>query len=129
MCEVFTDDGRWPDKELPVLSGCAADDETGMAFLINPDNQYLADDGTWHQLITEKSQIPICLRNKSVYEDGKNDEKELKDVSDDVYKMSFRQKQYEAIEKAKQSEIWNKLIWIVSIGCGTVLIIAAMNYF
>jgi len=128
VCEVFTDDGRWPNKELPVLNSCADDANVGMSFIIDPDNQFLAEDGNWHQLVSEKSEIPICLRKESTLQDGKDDEGELKQLGHDIFRVSFKKELAEALENAKQSEAWNKLTWIVSIVCGTVLIIFMMQY-
>lgn len=127
MCEVLTDDGRWIDKELPALYSCVDDEPTGMAFLIDPDNQFLAEDGNWHQLLTEKSEIPLCLRKQSVYQDGKNDEDELNDLGNNIFGLTFEKRQAEAVANAKASDVWNKLTWIVSIGCGTLLLIAGMR--
>jgi hypothetical protein len=129
MCEVFTDDGRWVDREMPALSSCVDDEATGMTYLIDGDNQFLAEDNNWHQLLTEKSQIPLCLRKTSVYQDGKNDDVELKAVSDDIFKLAFSQRQMEALKKAKSEDVWTKFTWIVSIVCGTILIIAMAHQF
>ena len=129
ICEVLTDDGRWIDKEMPVLNSFLADDGTRLAFLIDENNQYMAEDGNWHQLVTEKSIIPICLRETNMYQNGNNDKEELKKLADQIFKIRFKQAKAEQFSKAKQSESWNKFLWVVSIVCGTFLIIAAMNYF
>ena len=129
MCEVFTIDGRWIDKEMPAFHSYMSVEEWTMAFLIDSNNQYQAEDGTWHQLITEKSQIPICLMQANVYQDGKDDEKELKELSDQIFKLTDEQAQAEQFAKAGKSEIWNKIMWIISIVCGTFLIVAAFSYF
>lgn len=129
MCEILTDDGRWVDKELPALYSCVQDEQSGLAFLIDPQNQYLSEDNTWHQLLSEKSQVPICLREKSIFQDGDNDEKELNDISDQLFVLTSEQAQAEQFEKARQSEVWNKILWIVSIICGVMLLLGAMNYF
>ena len=128
MCEVFTIDGRLPDKELVVGSGCADDEKTGLAFILDPQNQYLAEDNTWHQLVSENSQIPICLRETSMYQDGDNDEKELETLGNDIYKQRYNQAKAEQFEIAKQSESWNKFLWLVTIVFGSLLCIAAMQY-
>jgi len=127
MCELMTTDGRWTDIELPV-SGCLDYEKPRLSFLIDSQNQYLAEDNQWHQLLTENSVIPICLRKRSVYQDGENDEKELSELGDQLYEQRYNQAKAEQFEIAKQSESWNKFLWLVSIVCGTMLIVAAMNF-
>jgi len=128
MCEVFTDDGRWKDKELPALNSCVDDESVGIAFLLDPENQYLAEDNNWHQLITEKSQIPLSLRKQNIYQGGHNDKAELAQLGNDLFKLTAEQKQAERFKNAQASEAWNKFLWIVSIVCGTMVLIAGMRY-
>jgi hypothetical protein len=129
VCEFLTDDGRWVDRELPSPTvGCVADDETRLAFLIDPDNWFLAEDGNWHQLLTEKSHIPLCLRNTNIYQDGHNDGKKLKTVSDELFELSYEQRQVEAVESAKQEDSWDKIMRIVIIVCATILVIVGIRW-
>ena len=64
MCEVFTEDGRIIDMEVPVLKGCAADDDKCSAWLLDPSNQ-VQDESTltWFQPIGERSTIPMEVIN------------------------------------------------------------------
>jgi len=130
MCEVFRDDGKWTVVELPALYSCVDNDmvKPGVAFLIDADNQYLAEDGNWHQLITEKSQIPICLRKVNMYQDGKNDDKELEELGNELFIQTFEEKQVEAIEKAQQADKWDKVQRIVIIVCATILVIVGIRW-
>ena len=60
MCEVYTEDGRLIDIEIPVLKGCAADDEKCSAWLLDPSNQVQDEaTGMWYQVIGERSTIPM----------------------------------------------------------------------
>jgi len=129
ICEVLTDDGRWIDKEFPALYSCVDDEVTGTAFHLDGENLFLDKDGTWHQLLTEKSEIPICLRKQSMYQNGDNDEKELADLGDDIFKIFFDQRIAEALSKADDDSVVNKMIWIVGILCGTALVFGAIHYF
>lgn len=72
MLLMKTDDGRLVEREVPVLSGCAIDEEICGGFLIDSTNQYQNEkNGFWYQLIDEKSTIPICLLNKDKYDTKK----------------------------------------------------------
>jgi len=128
ICEVFTEDGRWFDKELPVELGCVDSSAPVFAGIIDPENQFQAADGTWHQLISEKSDIPICLRKKSIYEDGNQDEEDKKKVRDGIFRVAFKKEQAEALENAKASEAWNRLTAIVTIVCVTLFLIVGMTF-
>jgi len=66
MCEVFSEDGRIIDMEVPVLKGCAADDEKCSAWLLDPSNQVQDEStGIWYQAIGERSTIPMEVINDS----------------------------------------------------------------
>jgi hypothetical protein len=68
MLSMKTDDGRLVEREVPVLSSCAIDEDLCAGFLIDASNQYQDErSGIWYQIIDEKSTIPICLLNKSKY--------------------------------------------------------------
>lgn len=127
VIEALTDDGRWIDHELPVNNSCMPWEEVQMAFLVDSDNQYQAEDGNWHQLITEKDMIPLCLRKPNGLQCEKS--KELENLGNGIFKVSFEQKLLEGIVKAKTSESWNKFVWIVSIVCGAMVMIAGIRYF
>lgn len=128
MCELFTDDGRLIDMELPALNSCVDSESLGIAFLLDPQNQFLAEDNNWHQLITEKSQIPLSLRNQAIVKDGEQTIAELNLLGDGLFKLTAEQKQAEQFRKAQSTEVWNKFLWIVSIVCGSFVIIAGMRY-
>src|SRR3990170_2888065 len=83
ICEILTDDGRWVDRELPVEYSCVVWEEAGLKFLLDPDNQYLAEDGLWHQILTETSAVPLCPNVANKLQDGKNDEAELKKLGNE----------------------------------------------
>jgi len=129
MCEVFTDDGRWIDRELPALNSCVDDEMVGTAFLLDPDNQFQAEDGNQHQLLTEKSQETLRLRKEQIHEEeGDGGKDELVELRNSLFRLTSEQKQAEQFKKAETSEAWNKFLWIVSIVCGTMVLIAGMNY-
>ena len=129
MCVLLTEDGRWVEKEYPVANGVIVDEVAGQKWLIMPDNLYLADDGNWYQILTEMSQIPLCPRHPSHLTDGENDEDELSKISNDLFRVTFEDKKTEQFDKANQSAIWNKMLWAISIVCGTMLLFAAISWF
>lgn len=129
ICEVLTDDGRWLDKELPALYGCVDDEGAGLAFILDAANQYLAEDGYWHQLISEKSQVPICLRETSQYQNGVEDEKQLAELASNIFVVSAERAQAEEFSKADMDDKMDKMLWIVCIVCGTLALFGAMAFF
>ena len=131
MCELFTDDGRLlTEYELPAHYKHVRDDGRRNAWLIDSDNQHKGEDGHWHQILNERSCVPLCLRKTSQYQDGiGDDDAELQKVADDIFKSTDERAQAEQFEKAEQSEAWNKIIWVVSIVCGTVLLVVGIRYF
>lgn len=129
MCEILTDDGRWIDQELPALYSCVDWEDKGISFLLDSNNQYLAEDDNWHQLLSEKTQVPLCFRQTSIYQDGKDDEKDLKAVSGQLFKLTREDAKAQQFKKAKENEVWNRVVWAISIVCGTMLAIAAMQHF
>ena len=130
VCEVLTDDGRWVNREMSALYSCVDDEGTGAAFIIDGENQYYdPEDGCWHQLIHEKSEIPICMRKQNALQDGNGDETERAKLGDKIFVTAFGQRISEAIEAAHESEMMNKAVMIVSIICGTILIFFAFNFF
>lgn len=130
MCNIRTIDGRFRVIELPAQENCVIWE--GLThpkkFLINPKNQFQAEDGHWHQTYDERSQIPLCLREQSYLKDGDNDAAELKEIGHQLFKITSDQTEAEQYEKLSQGETWNKVMWIISIVCGTMLLIAGMNY-
>jgi len=129
MCEILTDDGQWIDEEIPALSSCVADDKRKMAFLIDPANQFRAEDGYDHQLITEKTSVPLSLRVQSKYQDGKNDIQDMKSLRNSIFRVVFRQKQTEGIEEVQRGEMWDKAFKIVVVVSATILVIVGIRYF
>jgi hypothetical protein len=86
MCEVFTEDGRIVDIEIPVLKGCVADDEKCSAWLLDPENQVQDEKtGLWYQVIGERSTIPM-----EVIKDLHDlDDKEYRELIDKIFHESW----------------------------------------
>lgn len=77
MLLMKTNDGRLVEREVPVMCGCAIDEDLCGGFLIDETNQYQDErTGYWYQLIDEKSTIPICLLNKYRVEVKPTDKKD-----------------------------------------------------
>lgn len=120
MCIVHTLDGRIEPKELEVDRSCILNHEASMGFLVDPDNQY-RHDGNWVQLIWERSGDPLETR---VDHDQKDAKFRLKGIYRE-FKALAEAKQYTA---AKNNKANITIIFLVSIVCGTFLIIAAMKW-
>jgi len=129
MATVFTDDGRIVSKEMPVLLSCMVSESSHQKYLISDENQYLAEDNTWHQELWENDEVPICERVKSNLQDGKDDEGELAKLHHELYAQTVEQAQSELYEKARKSELANKMVLMASIVFGVILIIAFMYKF
>lgn len=129
MCEVFTEDGRIVDVELDVLRGCINDPITEQAFIIDSDNQYTNESGYWTQVLGERSTIPICMVKPHKMQDGKNDDEELKGLINQIFHESQEAAKLAQYLKAGKREMWNKLLWIITVPCVTVLLIFAIQYF
>jgi len=127
MCDAFTVDGRWITSEMDVLFNCADDGQR--AYLLNGANQYYSEeDKAWHQPISEIDFVPLPLRVKSKLADGFNDEADTKKISDDIFVITSEKAQAEEYTKAEQNSAWNKIMWIISIVCGTLLLICGVIF-
>ena len=131
MCNFRTIDGRFIiGKELTADENCAVWEDLTYPkkFLIESENQYLAEDGHWHQTYDIRSQIPLSLRKASSLKDGKNGAEELSKISDQIFGVTSDHTEFGLYEKVSQGDQWNKLTWIISIVCGTLLMVAGMHY-
>jgi len=103
---------------MPVLHGCG-DDETG-AYLVDDKNQFLAEDGNWHQIVGENSFIPLQLREENLQDDDVS-------LGNQISKLSYQEAKREQFEQANKSEVWNKLMWLFTIVFGTLAAITAIT--
>lgn len=128
MCVLQTKDGRWLDKEYPV-GHCIIDESAGMAWDIADDNLYLGEDGNWYQILSEESEIPICPRVPHYLADGEHDDADVINRSNEIFALSFEDKKTEQFLKARQSDMWNRIMWIAAMICATMMAFGAMSYF
>ncbi|MCK9571572.1 hypothetical protein M0R72_21660 [Candidatus Pacearchaeota archaeon] len=126
MCEVVTTDGRLVVDEIPVTANCADSDKRGCAFIIDNSEQYLAEDGSFHQLVSDKSRLP--LMPVSEVELIKKKEKELDGIADDIFDLTEDMKINEQFANARKNDRGDVIKWVVSIVMGAFVIIAAMQY-
>jgi hypothetical protein len=117
MCEIFTDDGRIVQEEKVVLRGCCDDPDRNAAYLIDHNNQFKGEDGNSYQICAERSLTPICLRIKN---DKK--EEELKQLMKDIGRAAYRAAKRQQFLDAMKDTLLEKILWIVTIPCGTMLI-------
>jgi len=127
MCEVLTTDGRLVIDEVPVTANSAVSDKYGCVFIIDYQEQYEAEDGTFHQLVSDKSRLPLMPVSETVLKAAK--EKQLEGMVNDIFELTEDMKIYEQFANAKKSEFGETLKWIVSFVMGGFVIIAAIVHF
>ena len=128
MWEMHTDDGRNVDLELPVLTGCCDDMTHGKGFLLDPQNQYVNEQGYWVQIGWDRSLMPCCMIAETTIlgtknKDGPHDDDELiTDLVDQIFheaKEATQEKLWEGITK---NMLLDKLTWFIAIPCITALV-------
>lgn len=122
VCEMFTDDGRIIDIEPDVLRGCADDPETGMAFLIDPDNQMTNETGDWVQILSERSTLPVMMVKPKVIDD-------LKNIINSIFHECHENAKIIQYSARAKDAIMDKIQWIVVFSCSTVLLIFGAQFF
>jgi hypothetical protein len=126
MFEIITTDGRLPVEEIPVIANCADSEKHGAAFIIDYQEQYQAEDGTFHQLVSDKSQLPLLPKSEQKLFEAK--EKELNGMAKDIFELTEDKKIDEQFEAAKNNDRGDVIKWVVSVVMGAFVIIAAMQY-
>ncbi len=130
MCEMFTDDGRIVTIEEPVLRGCMDDPDKGMGFLIDEANQFTAEDGTWTQILGERSTLPLCLITKSKITDTPNSANDpLRKLIDQIFHESQEAEKLNQYVQAARNIALDKITQIVAIVCSAMLLIYGFNHF
>ena len=124
MCEIFTDDGRIVNVELDVLKSCVDDPDKGIGFLLDSDDQFIEEDKQWHQILYEKSSLPICMISGLDIKEG-----ELGKTLDQIFHESQEEAKLRQYERAAKNTIMDKLVWIISIICSAAVIMFAINHF
>lgn len=120
MCEIFTDDGRIIDVELDVLRGCVDDPDRNAAFLIDSDNQFVCEDGQWHQIIGEHCTLPIRMITK-------DKERDLDNLIPQIFRETHETAKLQQYENATKNAWMEKILWIVAIPCITFLLFYAIK--
>jgi hypothetical protein len=108
MCLIFTDDGKIIERELAVLRGCCDDPEHNAAYLIDHENQYVGQDGNSYQIVSERSCIPICMRQKSNITD-------LKKLMNDISKAASAAARRQPFADSLKDKWGDKLLWVITI--------------
>jgi hypothetical protein len=121
MSESFTEDGRIVSVELDVMRDAAVNDDAKLAFLLDAENQFLAEDGTWRQVLWERTCYPVCM-----VKPGKDPD--MKKLLNQIYKESKEIAISDEFKKSGQENKMSGFLWIVSIICATFIIIAGMNF-
>lgn len=135
MLLIRTDDGRLVEREVPVLSSCAVDDDLCAGYLVDVSNQYQDETtGVWYQIVDEKSTIPICLLNQARVENisgkkGESKKSQMESLVNGIFHHSW------TIDLAtidREAETDKKTGWMYLIlGIPVILcaLILAMNMF
>lgn len=128
MWEMFTDDGRVIDIELPVLTGCCDDPAHGKAFLLDAENQYTNEQGYWVQIGADRSLMPLCMiQDTKILGNGNkpgksDDDALLTDLVDQIYHEAKEAKHEALWATISKNTFMDKLIWLIAIPCITALI-------
>lgn len=126
MCEVMTTDGRLVIEEIPVTANCADSEKRGAAFVIDPTEHYEAGDGSFRQLTSDKSQLPIMPESEKTLREAKV--KQLEGMADDIFELTEDIKINEQFMNAKKNDRGDVIKWCVSIFGAAFVLIAAMQY-
>jgi len=121
MADVFTEDGRIVEKEMVVSRACIDDEDTGAAFMLDAGNQFIDEKQTSLQILWERTCFPVCPVTP-----GKD--ADLGKVVNEVYKENRKLAVDQEFNKAAKADKTNKIIVMISIVCGTFIIIAAMRF-
>ena len=121
MCEIFTDDGRILTAELDVLFGCVDDPIRKMGFLIDDENQFVAEDGHWTQILGERSSVPMCMVNPENADI-------LKARIGGLGRESRENAKSQLYDDAKKNTFADRIVLIVAIAVAGLLIFGAMKF-
>ncbi len=121
MSEVFTEDGRIVTVELPVLLGCVDDETNGWGFVLDSDNQAVAEDGNWTQVYGERSCLPVEIIVKK-------ERKDLEGLIDKIYKEAKQKIKNEQYALASRNLIWDKIQWIAAMGFGSAVLLFGLMW-
>ncbi len=126
ICEIFTEDGRIETMEFDVLRGCVDDPILGIGFILDADDQYVGEDKYWHQILGERSMLPIRMLNpKGVDED----EEALNKIIDQIFEASCEAAKLAQYTKAANKNKSDNLVKMFTVGMACFLIIFAMVYY
>lgn len=126
MCLIGTNGLTLRLKEIEVAESCAADQETELAFLLDPENQMInREDGKQYQILGEKSIIPIALMTPSSISADEND---LKEVLGDIYKLAYGRAKTKKM-KEHQNKLWDRFVWIACTAAIVAITLAVLNGF
>lgn len=120
FCEIHTLDRRIEEIELDVTRNCMFDDKKIYAFLVDGDNQYSNEDGTWTQILNDQSLYPV----DSIV---KREEEDTKLFLLQIYRESKAMAKAEQFNSATKKKT-SLFLWAVSIFCGTMIIIAGIYW-
>lgn len=120
MTEVHTEDRRIEIVEMDVMRSCIDNPEKGMGFLLDGGNQYRSEDGNWCQILWERTLYPVSSVKK-------REESNYKDLLLQIYREAKALAKQEQYKKMNQNRM-NTFLWVVSIFCGTFIIIAGIRW-
>ena len=124
MCELFTDDGQIKVVEYDVLKSCVDDPLTGVGYLLDADDQFMAKDRQWYQILYEKSSLPVCLiANPTIMEE------QLTTVLEQIYTESQEAAKEHQYNIAKKNAWADRITLIVAMGVSGAIIMWAIQIF
>ena len=121
MAEYFTEDGRIVTPEFDVLQTCIDDPEAGIAFMLDAENQLQGEDGSWYQVLWERTCYPV-----SMIISGKDPD--LEKLMNQIHAETYDRESELQFTKANQANKMTPILWIVSIAVSAFIIVAGMRY-
>lgn len=123
MVLLITNYGEVVRREMETFLQTVIDHKSKKAYLMDWEEQMLGEDGQMYQVIYEKSCLPVCFTDEP-----ETKEEQLETVLNNIFEESFQMKINTDLENAGKNLIWDKITLIISLVCGTILVVAFMQW-
>ena len=121
MARLFTEDGRVRTIEFDVVQSCIDDPEKGYAFMLDSENQFIGDDGSWYQILWERTCYPVGM-----IVSGKDPD--LEKLMNQIHAETYDRESELQFNKSNQDSKMTPILWIVSITVSAFIIVAGLRY-
>jgi hypothetical protein len=121
LYRIATIDGRVKTIELPVDAVSAYESKSNRAFLVDPDNQFINEDGIWVQVVGETSAFPMTTRVHREIE-------EQQEIINKIFHDTKARDKLAQFLKRGQSEFMTKLLWLVGMPTIAILLMFGLSW-